>query len=400
MLSEAVLIDIDEVVARPAIVLGCFGSVLAPLAQPGHFLRQIDFLAAFGLDDPDPAVDGSHKKVRCVGGQLTVGFDVFDLEAHGHVVLAEGLHVGRVLQERCKAQFQAVGVGLADDAVEHRFFRLHIAARLGSERPGIAQADVPVDPRAAAFVDRQRVDRGAEVVEHHLPDFRLGQVAQDHRVFQIDGAGEEVVAEKSSDLGVELVVAADQAQIFEELSGEKRHHGAVIARPAAIQQQGVIDLAFEHGLEDDLAGFFRRKRLDRQLRVAEVLGLQLGQVLEFPVVASGQARHRDVEFVNVLVRRFGLNLDDQRILSGTSTGSTHRHTVEGDAFALDRLHEVHEGRRAHHRDGLALVTAEIHAAQAAPEGLLRQDVALRGIGAQADDGGDVAHVPAFLEHQH
>ena len=45
------------------------------------------------------------------------------------------------------------------------------------------------------------------------------------------------------------------------------------------------------------------------------------------------------------------------------------------------------------------VGAEIHAAQAAAEGLLRENVALRGVGAQADDGGDVAHVPAFLEHE-
>ena len=35
-----------------------------------------------------------------------------------------------------------------------------------------------------------------------------------------------------------------------------------------------------------------------------------------------------------------------------------------------------------------------------PQRLLGQDVALGRIGAQPDDGGDVAHVPAFLEHQH
>ena len=37
------------------------------------------------------------------------------------------------------------------------------------------------------FVDRQRVDRGLERVEQHLADLRLGQVAQDHRVLEIDG---------------------------------------------------------------------------------------------------------------------------------------------------------------------------------------------------------------------
>src|ERR1039458_9578696 len=44
--------------------------------------------------------------------------------------------------------------------------------------------------------------------------------------------------------------------------------------------------------------------------------------------------------------------------------------------------------------------AKRHPAQTAPQRLLREDVALGDIGAQADDGGDVPHVPAFLEHQH
>ena len=35
-----------------------------------------------------------------------------------------------------------------------------------------------------------------------------------------------------------------------------------------------------------------------------------------------------------------------------------------------------------------------------PKRLLRQNVALGDVGAQADDGRDVPHVPAFLEHQH
>jgi hypothetical protein len=77
----------------------------------------------------------------------------------------------------------------------------------------------------------------------------------------------------------------------------------------------VIDFGIEHRLEDDLAGLFRRERLDRQLLVAEVLGLQLRQVLELAVVAAGQARHRDVERVDVLVGGLGIDLDDERILA-------------------------------------------------------------------------------------
>ena len=78
----------------------------------------------------------------------------------------------------------------------------------------------------------------------------------------------------------------------------------------------------------------------------------------------------------------------------------HRHALEGDAFALDGFDEIHEGGRAHDGNGFRRVSAEIHPAQTAPERLLRQDVALGDVGAQADDGGDVAHVPAFLEHEH
>ena len=93
-----------------------------------------------------------------------------------------------------------------------------------------------------------------------------------------------------------------------------------------------------------------------------MFGFQFGQVFEFPVEAPGQARHRNIELVDVLVGGFGFDLDDQRILPLPSTCAAHRNTVEGDAFVLDGFHEVHEGGRAHDRDGLALVAAEIHAA--------------------------------------
>ena len=151
VLLEALLVDIDEAVARPPVVLGGLGRVLAPLAQARHLLRQVQLLAALGLDDPDRAVGGAHDEVRRVGGQIAVGLDVVDLEADGQVVLGKGLHVRRGFQERGKGQLQAVGAGLADDAVEHRFLRVQEAARLGAERARVAQPDMPFDARAAAL---------------------------------------------------------------------------------------------------------------------------------------------------------------------------------------------------------------------------------------------------------
>ena len=53
VLLEALLIDVDEAVARPAFVLAGLGGVGAPLAQARHLLRQVELLAALGLDDPD-----------------------------------------------------------------------------------------------------------------------------------------------------------------------------------------------------------------------------------------------------------------------------------------------------------------------------------------------------------
>ena len=82
-----------------------------------------------------------------------------------------------------------------------------------------------------------------------------------------------------------------------------------------------------------------------------------------------------------------------------SAPAAHRYAFEADAFVLDGLDEFHEGGRAHDGDSFAHVASKIHPAQAAPQGLLRQDIALRGIGSQTDDGRDVANVPAFLEHQ-
>src|SRR4051794_37161901 len=82
-----------------------------------------------------------------------------------------------------------------------------------------------------------------------------------------------------------------------------------------------------------------------------------------------------------------------------SIAAAHWYTIKGYAFALDRLHELHEGRCAHHRHGLSNVAAEIHAAKATAQCLLRQYIALGRIGTKPYDDGNVSDIPAFLQHQ-
>ena len=129
--------------------------------------------------------------------------------------------------------------------------------------------------------------------------------------------------------------------------------------------------------------------------------VQLRQVLEFAIEAPGEPWHRRCRVRRYLCRAIPLSTSTtSESCRSRPACPAHRDALEGDAFALDGLHEIHEGGRSHDRDGLALIAAEIHAAQSAPQRLFRQDVALGGVGAQADDDRHVAHVPAFLEHQH
>ena len=65
---ETRLIDIYIVIARSAVVLLRFGGVFAPLAQPSHLLRQVNFLATFGFNDPNFACRSAHEKIRRIGG--------------------------------------------------------------------------------------------------------------------------------------------------------------------------------------------------------------------------------------------------------------------------------------------------------------------------------------------
>ena len=160
----------------------------------------------------------------------------------------------------------------------------------------------------------------------------------------------------------------------------------------------MVRLAFEHGLEDDLARLFGREVQQRQRLAGDGSGVEGIEIAVLALKAPRQARQRNIQRLDVLGRVGGFHLDHQRIFALAT--AAHRHPFEFDAFAADRLDELHEDGRTHHRNELGRVSAEIHAAQAATECLLGQDIARRRVGAQADDGGDIAHVPAFLEHQH
>ena len=71
-----------------------------------------------------------------------------------------------------------------------------------------------------------------------------------------------MITDESFDLRVELVVAPDQAQIFEQLASEEGNHRTIIRRPAAVELNNVIDFGIEHGFENDIASLFRREGLD------------------------------------------------------------------------------------------------------------------------------------------
>ena len=174
---------------------------------------------------------------------------------------------------------------------------------------------------------------------------------------------------------VEHVVSADQAQLLQQLPREERHDRSVVRRSAGIEMDRVVDLLVEHQLEHDLPRFLLRERLQRQTGVPELRGLKIVQVLEVPVVPAAESGQGNIERIDVLVRVPYIDLDDDRRRPTGTT--THRHPFERDAFALDRLDELHERRRAHHRNGLLCVGAEVHPPEAAPERLLWQDVRLR-----------------------
>ena len=160
----------------------------------------------------------------------------------------------------------------------------------------------------------------------------------------------------------------------------------------------MVLVALKHGLEDNLTRLLRCERAKRHPAGRQLCRVKCAKVLELALVATREAWQRDVEPLDILRRVVCFDFDDQGIV--TFGAASHRHTLQLHAFALNTLDELHERRCSHDRDGLRHVGSEVHPAQPPPERLLRQDVAGRGKSTQADDGGDVANVPAFLQHQH
>ena len=136
---------------------------------------------------------------------------------------------------------------------------------LGAEGPHIAQVEVVFHAGLAAVLHRQRIDRRFEAAQHPLGRHALAEVAQHHRVVDVDrAAGKQALPDESLDLGNHGVVAADQAQVFHQLPGEEGHHAAAITHAGVVQQHGVVFGAFQHGFEDDLSGFLRVEGLERR----------------------------------------------------------------------------------------------------------------------------------------
>jgi hypothetical protein len=119
---ESALIDVNKVIARAVFL--CGGGIGAPLGEAGHFLWEIELLAAFGFDDPDCALRVADDEIGNVIREVAVGLHVVELEADSEVVLGEGFDVRRGFEEGCEGELEAPGIRLADDAGEDGFPRL------------------------------------------------------------------------------------------------------------------------------------------------------------------------------------------------------------------------------------------------------------------------------------
>ena len=107
MLLEAPLIDVDELIDCAA-VRGAGGSgVGAPQRKAGHFLWQIELLAALGLDDPNRAIGRADDEIGGVGRKVSISLDVFELKPDSQVVLRKRRHVRSRFEERGKGKLKA-----------------------------------------------------------------------------------------------------------------------------------------------------------------------------------------------------------------------------------------------------------------------------------------------------
>lgn len=131
------------------------------------------------------------------------------------------------------------------------FFGARCGPRVGAEGARLAQADAVLDARGAGVADGEGVDAGFERVEKDFAGGGLGEIAEDDRVFEIDGRRlEEVCADEVAHLRVKLLVTADEAQLFHELAREEGDDAAIVHRPGAVELDGVMHFGVEHRLKD------------------------------------------------------------------------------------------------------------------------------------------------------
>src|SRR5438552_8074697 len=98
MLVKTNLINEDEIVLQP-VVFGS-GCVSAPLLKPLHFLREVEFLASLGFNDPDFSIYGPNDEIGRVIGEISVALHVVELKSDGEIVLGKGSYVRCVFEKR------------------------------------------------------------------------------------------------------------------------------------------------------------------------------------------------------------------------------------------------------------------------------------------------------------
>lgn len=249
----------------------CRRCVVAPLGKTRHFVGQVDFLAALGFHDYDGVVSQAHNEVRGIGGQVAVGFHIVDIEANRQVVLGESRDILCFVQKGREFKLETTRIRLGYHLGKDGLVRLHEGPMARAERPDILQSDRVVDARRAGVGHRDGIYGLFERIENRFGRRGLRQVAQHLRVFQIDRTVlEQLVAHKIAHLWVKYVIAADQTQFLEQLSGKEANDRAIISRANAFQLNRVMRLIIEHGLEHDFARLLGCKGFQRRLRVVEV----------------------------------------------------------------------------------------------------------------------------------
>ena len=85
-----------------------FVDIFAPLGESLHFWCHIRVFSALGFGDDDTTARQFHYKIRVVVGDITIGFDVIELEIYGEVVLGVGQDIRTVFQKSGEVPFKLI----------------------------------------------------------------------------------------------------------------------------------------------------------------------------------------------------------------------------------------------------------------------------------------------------